>query len=86
MRVVNSAAGDAGDPGTAGTVTVAVNRIRDRVRLRVSDDGRGLPTDFDPGQSLGLSIVRTLVESELGGTLTFTSARPGTTVAVALQL
>jgi two-component system, sensor histidine kinase PdtaS len=41
------------------------------LRVVVSDDGRGLPPDFDPARSrsLGLSIVRTLVESELGGAL-----------------
>lgn len=75
-----------GEDATRGKVTVAVNRIRDRLRLRVSDDGRGLPDDFDPAHSLGLSIVTTLVESELGGTLSFDSTRRGTTVTVALQL
>ena len=41
------------------------------LQVVVSDDGRGLPPDFDPSRSrsLGLSIVRTLVESELGGVL-----------------
>jgi two-component sensor histidine kinase len=39
--------------------------------LTVEDDGRGLPAgfDLDRSASLGLSIVRTLVESELGGQL-----------------
>jgi len=69
-----------------GTVTVAVNRIRDRLKLRISDDGRGLPDDFDRGSSLGLSIVTTLVESELGGTIDFGSTPRGTTVTIALQL
>ncbi|TSD65615.1 sensor histidine kinase [Aeromicrobium piscarium] len=54
-----------------GRVTVAVNRIRGRLRLRVSDDGRGFDDDFDAGASLGLSIATTLVESELGGSLSF---------------
>ncbi|MDR7086390.1 two-component sensor histidine kinase [Aeromicrobium panaciterrae] len=68
-----------------GTLTLAVNRIRDRVRLRVSDDGVGLPKDFDPADSLGLSIVTTLVEGELGGTLTFERRNSGgTTVAISL--
>lgn len=74
-------------PGGAGRVTVAVNRIRERVRMRVSDDGTGLPADFDPTRSLGLSIVSTLVESELGGTLGFES-RPGrgATVTISISL
>ncbi|MEO6604631.1 MAG: sensor histidine kinase [Aeromicrobium sp.] len=68
-----------------GTLTLAVNRIRDRVRLRVSDDGVGLPADFDPAASLGLSIVTTLVEGELDGTLTFERRNAGgTTVAISL--
>jgi signal transduction histidine kinase len=38
-------------------------------------------------ESLGLSIVRTLVESELGGTLTFESGRRGgTTVTISLEV
>jgi len=70
-----------------GTLTLSVNRIRDRVRLRVSDDGIGLPPDFDPVESLGLSIVTTLVEGELGGTLSFEKGRAGgTTVAISLTV
>ncbi|AXT85593.1 ATPase [Aeromicrobium sp. A1-2] len=66
-----------------GTLTLAVNRIRDRIRLRVSDDGSGLPADFDPAGSLGLSIVTTLVEGELHGSLAFEQrAGGGTTVAI----
>ena len=57
--------------GPEGRVTVAANRIRGRLRLRVSDDGRGFADDFDAGASLGLSIATTLVESELGGSLAF---------------
>ena len=74
-----------GDQG--GTLTLAVNRIRDRVRLRVSDDGKGLPADFDPAGSLGLSIVTTLVEGELHGSLAFEPrVRGGTTVAISLNV
>ena len=44
--------------------------------MTVADDGAGLPAGFDPvdGGGLGLQIVRTLVEGELGGTL---RGRPG---------
>ena len=70
-----------------GTVTLAVNRIRDRLRLRVTDDGSGLPPGFSDTGSLGLSIVTTLVEDELGGSLQFESNRQGgTTVAVSLVI
>ena len=68
-------------------MTLAVNRIRDKVRLRVSDDGAGLPADFDPTGSLGLSIVTTLVEGELGGTLASSQrVGGGTTVAITLTV
>jgi two-component sensor histidine kinase len=72
---------------SGGTLTLAVNRIRDKIRLRVSDDGVGLPAQFDPAGSLGLSIVTTLVESELGGTLAFEErVGGGTTVAISFSV
>ena len=54
-----------------GTIRLDVERTAGRLRVTVADDGVGLPPDFDPqtSGSLGLSIVRTLVESELGGVL-----------------
>jgi two-component sensor histidine kinase len=82
QKASTHAFGDQGD-----TLTLAVNRIRDRVRLRVSDDGKGLPADFDPAGSLGLSIVTTLVEGELHGSLAFEPrVRGGTTVAISLNV
>jgi two-component sensor histidine kinase len=82
-------------PDAAGRVSVAANRIRDRLRVRVSDDGVGMPADLDAGASLGLSIVRTLVETELNGTLRFerpaqaggaSGAGVGTTVTIELEV
>jgi two-component sensor histidine kinase len=57
--------------GAGGTITVEPERLAGRLRVTVDDDGVGLPVGFDPDTSLnlGLSIVRTLVESELGGLL-----------------
>ena len=59
-----------------------------RLVVRVTDDGAGLPTGFDPvtGSGLGLQIVRTLVEGELGGTLTMSAADPGTVVELDLPV
>ncbi|MCW2840565.1 MAG: ATPase [Aeromicrobium sp.] len=72
---------------SGGTLTIAVNRIRDKIRLRVSDDGMGLPADFDAAGSLGLSIVTTLLEGELGGTLAFEErVGGGTTVAISFTV
>jgi two-component sensor histidine kinase len=55
--------------------------------LIVRDDGRGLPADFDPATSkgLGLSIVRSLVEEDLGGTLSLTSGE-GAGIAIRVPL
>ncbi len=63
-----------------GRVTLRVGRTGGRLRLCVDDDGRGLPQGFDLATSthLGLSIVRTLVESELSGTLRLGAAPSGT--------
>ncbi len=57
--------------GGPGHVEVTAARSAGSLRLSVADDGRGLPEGFDAERSasLGLSIVRTLVESELGGAI-----------------
>ena len=66
--------------GGAGRLEVAVRRTP-ALRVEVRDDGVGLPAGFDPTRSLGLSIVRTLVESELGGAFTLGPGDGGGTVA-----
>ena len=70
-RVDRSRADRAGTGDTHGRVTIAVRRPPGRLVVSVEDDGQGLPEAFDleASTSLGLSIVRTLVESELGGRL-----------------
>ncbi len=57
----------------------------DETTLILSDDGVGLPPDFTPerAKSLGLHIVQTMVEDDLGGRITF-SNRKGTRVEIAL--
>ncbi|HEX6247053.1 MAG TPA: histidine kinase N-terminal domain-containing protein [Nocardioidaceae bacterium] len=67
--------------GTAGgpaEITLSVQRLVGRLHVTVEDNGRGLPEgfDLDASTSLGLSIVRTLVESELEGMLQV-GPRPG---------
>jgi two-component sensor histidine kinase len=54
-----------------GEIEVAVDIRVGRMHVTVEDDGRGLPDGFslEGSTNLGLSIVRTLVESELGGQL-----------------
>ena len=83
------------DPGPeaeppAGRITVRARRLVGRLHLDVVDDGRGLPEgfDLDTSSSLGLSIVRTLVESELGGQLLVGASPdgPGTRVSIDLPV
>ena len=66
------------EPGAGGEVVVSARRSRGRLRVTVTDDGVGVPEDFDleGTTNLGLSIVRTLVESELGGEFRVDRARP----------
>ncbi|MDQ2724689.1 MAG: sensor histidine kinase [Actinomycetota bacterium] len=75
----NEAGGDgsggAGEPGEAGEkpilVDVDLRRSPDELRVTVRDNGMGLPRGFsiDDTASLGLSIVRGLVGSQMGGTI-----------------
>jgi two-component sensor histidine kinase len=72
-----------------GTIELIAERDGDDLVVRVRDDGQGLPEGFDPDESegLGLQIVRTLVTSELGGSLamgTPTGRATGTEVVLTL--
>jgi two-component sensor histidine kinase len=60
-----------------GKVVVALDNDDKRLRIDVIDDGHGLDPDFDldSATGLGLSIVRTLVTTELNGQI---SMRPAT--------
>jgi two-component sensor histidine kinase len=73
-----------------GTILVTAVRTEDALTFTIDDDGQGLPTGFDlPGSStLGLSIVGTLVESELSGRLTLgpTPSGRGTRAAIDVPL
>ncbi len=73
-----------------GQIVVTVRRLVGRLHMSVDDDGRGLPAgfDLDGSTNLGLSIVRTLVESELGGQLAVGAAPagPGTRAAIDIPL
>ncbi len=69
-------------PGNAAGESRTANQSP-MIRLEVADDGVGLPDGFDPHKhrNLGLSIVRTLVESDLRGEFTIECGEHGGTVA-----
>jgi two-component sensor histidine kinase len=76
-----------------GQVFVDVSEDGAVLTVSVVDDGVGVPEDFsiDATSGLGLSIVRTLVTSELGGTITMRRGdgdtdRPGTIVTMHVPL
>ena len=74
--------------GEPGTIELVAERDGEDLVVRVRDDGLGLPAGFDPADSdgLGLQIVRTLVTSELGGSLAMGApdGRPGTEVVLTI--
>jgi len=94
QNVVEHAYGPDDQPGgSVGRVRVELEHDDREVRLAVIDDGAGLPEGFDPAvaSSLGLSIVTSLVTTELGGTISFGSAggpsgQPGTAVQMRIPL
>jgi two-component sensor histidine kinase len=78
------------DGGTHdGHVRVEFNNRGDQLEVRVADNGVGLAPDFsiDGTRSLGLSIVRDLVRSQLSGSIDMsTGADRGTVVALTIPL
>lgn len=80
-------------PGGPGHVEVSLVNDGRYLRAEVVDDGVGVPEGFsiDDTSSLGLSIVRTLVTSEMHGTISMhrgdgPGGRPGTLVRIAIPL
>jgi two-component sensor histidine kinase len=71
-------------PASAGSVVVTATRSAERLTVSVEDNGAGLPEEFslEATASLGLQIVRTLVETELGGQLVIAPRQGGGTGVV----
>jgi two-component sensor histidine kinase len=70
-----------------GQVLIWMDNDGRRLKLQVRDNGRGVPVGFDIDRttSLGLSIVRDLVRSQLEGNIAMQSAR-GTVVTIDIPL
>ena len=66
-----------------GMIEVVAARAPEQLTVTVTDSGAGLPPGFnlENATSLGLQIVRTLVEGELGGRLILADRPGGGTVA-----
>jgi two-component system, sensor histidine kinase PdtaS len=77
----------AADAEPIGHVDLVLSNVAGRLTLQVRDDGCGLPPDFDIEHttSLGLSIVRDLVTSQLGGSIAMES-NGGTLVTIELPV
>jgi PAS domain S-box-containing protein len=71
----------------SGTVKYRAREEDGRIRFTIADNGIGLPRGFDLGKAstLGLKLVRTLVEQQLKGTLRIRK-RKGTEVIVELPM
>jgi two-component system, sensor histidine kinase PdtaS len=83
----------AGIPEDGGHVVISLVNDGERLQVRVADDGVGVADGFDleASTSLGLSIVRTLVTTELQGTIEMASGggppgARGTVVELAVPL
>ena len=69
-----------------GIIKVAAEREKKVLRITVEDNGVGLP-EGKLGSGLGTQIVKTLVESELRGSINWTSPiRGGTRVVIEIPV
>ncbi len=69
-EIVTNALKHAFPEGRSGTVSLRLTREDDKkIRLEISDDGRGLPehVDIDGSSSFGLQLVNSLVKIQLRG-------------------
>ena len=70
-----------------GTIQVAMAQKGGLVHIRIHDDGKGMPENFDASRSnsLGLKLIRTLIQHQLQGSLVINSVN-GTEVIVEFPL
>lgn len=65
-----------GFKSSAGVIHISAERTQKKLTISVSDNGLGLP-DGKVGPGLGTTIVKTLVEGELKGTISWFSPKEG---------
>ncbi len=63
----------------SGEIRIQLYDRGDQIELIMEDTGRGLPEDFSPEEnaSIGLDIIRTLVQDDLKGTIQFSTLSQG---------
>lgn len=72
--------------GKEGTVTIDAVRTDDNLHVSVRDSGHGLP-EGRVGQGLGTQIIRTLIQGELGGSITWNGTDgEGTEVSIDIPM
>jgi GAF domain-containing protein len=66
-----------------GRIHIALEEAKETLRLQVTNDGEPLPQGFKPrsADSLGLSIVETLVRGDLNGTFTLENEPDGSGIS-----
>ncbi len=63
----------------SGEICIQLHHQGDNIELIMDDTGQGLPENFSPEEnaSIGLDIIRTLVQDDLKGSITFTTRTEG---------
>ena len=74
--------------GRFGEICVTMHKSDQNIEMRIRDDGVGMPADFrfETSQTLGMGLVHSLVEDQLGGTIVFDSDKSGTQIKVVFNL
>lgn len=82
-ELIGNALRHAFDGCTQPEITVCIEPVPEGVRIQVRDNGKGF--DYDPARfpaGSGLSVVHSLIETEMGGRVSVQPAAPGTKVTV----
>lgn len=86
--ITNAAKHAFSDGSSAGRIAVRLAEETDTtISLSVSDNGPGLPADFDAAKSKGLGMrVVTALTNQLGGTIIFKSGKSGTEFILSIPI
>lgn len=68
-----------------GKILVVAERSQESLRIKIADDGIGMPTTTANGGTFGRTLIETLAR-QLRGTLTQADAKPGTAVEIVMPL